>query len=68
LSADVLSSFAPPGTSEQRWRFELYLQAYNLLNHANPVNYTGVQSSPFFATATSALPGRRIETGWRFSF
>jgi hypothetical protein len=32
------------------------LQAYNLLNHANPVNYTGVQSSPFFATATSALP------------
>ena len=67
-SADVLGSFAPPGTSESRWRGELYVQAFNLFNHANPVNYTGVQSSPFFGHATSALPGRRIETGLRFSF
>jgi len=58
---------APPGASK-RFRTEFYLQAYNLLNHANLFNFSGVQTSPFFGHATSALPGRRIETGMRFSF
>ncbi len=67
--SDVLGSMASlPGTSDKRYRIEFYLQASNLLNHANLINFTGVQSSPFFGRATAALPGRRIETGMRFSF
>ena len=46
----------------------LYVQATNLFNHANLTNYTGVQTSPFFGRATSALAGRRIETGLRWTF
>ncbi|HKY06583.1 MAG TPA: hypothetical protein VJQ56_16930, partial [Blastocatellia bacterium] len=52
----------------KRWRFQIYLQVYNILNHANLTNFTGVMTSPFFGQATSALPGRRMETGLRFSF
>jgi hypothetical protein len=51
-----------------RWRLQIYLQVYNLINHANLINFTGVQTSQFFGHATAALPGRRMETGMRFSF
>jgi TonB dependent receptor/Carboxypeptidase regulatory-like domain len=63
-------SFAGPSAEamDRRWRVQLYLQVYNLLNHANLTNYTGVQTSPFFGQPTAALPGRRMETGMRFSF
>ena len=56
------------GMSGKRWRTEFYVQAYNVLNHANRTNFTGVQTSPFFGRATSAFPARRIESGLRFSF
>jgi hypothetical protein len=58
------------GASEtpKRFRTEFYIQAYNLLNHTNLASFSGVQTSPFFGQATSAMPGRRIETGLRFSF
>ena len=56
------------GSGNQRYRTELYLQASNLLNHANLTNFTGVQTSPFFGHATAALPARRFEAGLRFSF
>lgn len=59
---------APAEAMDKRWRVQLYLQVYNLLNHANLTNYTGVQTSPFFGQPTAALPGRRMETGMRFSF
>lgn len=65
--ADTLGALASGGGGG-RWRVQLYLQAYNLFNHANLINFTGVQTSPFFGTATTALPGRRVETGARFSF
>jgi hypothetical protein len=47
---------------------EFYVQASNLLNHSNLINFSGVQSSPFFGQATAALPARRVETGIRISF
>lgn len=53
---------------EKKWRVNFYIQASNLLNKVNLINFTGVQTSPFFGRATEALPGRRIETGMRFSF
>jgi hypothetical protein len=57
-----------PGDRSERWNAEFYAQISNLFNHTNRVNYTGVLASPFFGQATAALPGRRIETGLRFSF
>ncbi len=57
-----------PGAKSSRWNMEFYAQAFNLFNHVNRVNYTGVLTSPFYGQAIAALPGRRIETGIRFSF
>jgi len=59
---------ALPGASTKRFRLDLYAQFFNLLNHTNLTNYAGVRTSPFFGQATAALPGRRVETGLRFSF
>ena len=41
---------------------------YNLLNHTNPLNFSGVMTSPFFGQATSAAAPRRFEIGTRFVF
>jgi hypothetical protein len=57
-----------PGGQGKRWNMEFYAQVSNALNHTNRVNFTGVLTSPFYGQATAALPGRRIETGLRFSF
>ena len=57
-----------PGGAQKRYRTEFFLQATNLFNTVNQVGFSGVQTSPFFGQATAALPGRRIETGMRFSF
>ena len=69
-SGSVLSSIGglAGGPRNQRYQMEFFVQASNLLNHANRVGFTGVQTSPFFGRATSAMPGRRLETGLRFSF
>ena len=66
------------GVSPSEWRRgyeegialvrEFFVQATNVLNHANLIGFTGVQTSPFFGLPIAALPGRRIETGMRFSF
>src|SRR5262249_27774395 len=65
--SDVLSSMGGAQLANKRWRGELYVQAYNVLNHTNRTNFSGVQTSPFFGYATAALPGRRIESGLRLS-
>lgn len=57
-----------PGANDQKFRVDLYAQFFNVLNHVNLTNFSGVQTSPFFGRATAALPGRRVETGLRFSF
>jgi hypothetical protein len=54
--------------SNKRFQTEFFLQATNLFNHANLIDFCGVRTSPFFGQAIAALPGRRIETGMRFSF
>jgi hypothetical protein len=62
---------APPSISmgaTKKYRFELYVQAFNLLNHANLKTFAGVQTSSFFGQATSALSPRRLEIGTRFNF
>lgn len=57
-----------PGANDKRFRTEFFLQATNILNHANLIGFSGVQTSPFFGQPIAALPGRRVETGMRFSF
>lgn len=54
--------------ASKRYRMEFYTQVFNVLNHTNPTNFSGVLTSPFFGQATAALPGRRLEFGTRFSF
>jgi len=66
-SADALGALSSIG-SDSRYGMQFYLQVFNVLNHANLVNFTGVQTSPFFGRATSALLPRRLEVGMRFSF
>jgi len=67
-SSDALSQVPSMGGGNQRYRMEFYAQAYNLFNHVNLVNFAGVETSPFFGRATAAQPGRRMESGMRFSF
>ncbi|MEK6408324.1 MAG: TonB-dependent receptor [Acidobacteriota bacterium] len=64
---DALGALSPD-SANKRYRMQFYVQAYNLFNHPNLMNFTGVQTSPFFGHATAALPGRRMEAGTRFSF
>jgi hypothetical protein len=58
----------PPGPNDKRFRTQFFIQATNLFNHVNPIGFSGVLTSPFFGQPTAAMPGRRIETGMRFSF
>jgi hypothetical protein len=39
-----------------------------MLNHVNPIGYSGVMTSPFFLQPTAAMPGRRIDLGVRLGF
>jgi Carboxypeptidase regulatory-like domain len=51
-----------------RYRLDLYLQAFNLLNTTNLNQFVGNRLSTYFGTATSAAPPRRIEIGASLSF
>ena len=55
-----------PSAGGQKYRLELFASASDLLNTANLSGYSGVVASPLFGRATSALPGRRVEAGFRF--
>lgn len=68
-SGDMLGMMGGlPGANQKRFRTEFFFQATNLFNNVNPIGFSGVQTSPFFGQPTAAMPGRRIETGMRFSF
>jgi hypothetical protein len=54
--------------SNARYRLDLYVSAQNLFNRTNLNTFVGNQLSPFFGTATSAAPARRLELGATVSF
>lgn len=54
--------------SNTRYRADLYVNVQNLFNQTNLNAFTGNRLSPFFGTATSAGPARRIEVGATISF
>ena len=51
-----------------RYRLDVYVQVFNLLNTANYNAFVGNVLSPYFGQATSAAPPRRIEIGASLSF
>jgi hypothetical protein len=57
-----------PFGGNQRFSAELFIQANNLLNRVNYLNFVGNLQSPFFGTATSSAQPRRIEVGLNFRF
>ncbi len=52
----------------QRYRIDFYAQIQNLFNTVNYNAYVGNLLSPYYGTATSAGPARRIEIGATFGF
>jgi hypothetical protein len=67
-AGDLLGMLGGGGAEDKRVRFELYVSAQNLLNHVNPIGFSGVMTSPFFGQPTAAMPGRRIDVGMRIGF
>jgi hypothetical protein len=65
---DTLAAFGSAADPTKRYHLELYGQAFNLLNHVNVVDYSGVLTSPLFGRPIAAAPARRIELGARFRF
>jgi hypothetical protein len=65
-SADPLSGMG--GMRRAALALELYVQAYNALNHFNALNFSGVLSSPFYGQPTAAAAPRRVEIGGRIGF
>mgnify|MGYP003527034277 FL=1 len=54
--------------AQGRKRFEVFLEAYNLLNTVNFENPSGAITSGSFATYTTARDARQIQWGARFQF
>ena len=57
-----------PGSSDERYSLEFYLQAYNVFNNVNFTSFDGVVGSPLFGQPLGAQAGRRLETGLWFRF
>lgn len=57
-----------PGGNNGRVNLEIFVQANNVLNNVNYMNYTGVITSADFGDPKSAQSGRRIEVGTRIGF
>ena len=66
--SNPLADMGGMADAAKRYGLELYAQAFNLLNHLNAQNFSGVITSPFFGQATSAGAPRRIEIGTRLTF
>ncbi len=67
-NGDPLRDMSGADLSTKKYGVELYVQAFNLMNHVNVQNFSGVVTSPFFGQPTAAAPPRRIELGAKLSF
>ena len=54
--------------SSARYRMDVYAQLANPFNYVNDNQFIGNRLSPFFGTATSAGPARRVELGMSVTF
>jgi len=67
-AGDMLGAMPGGGADDKRVRFELFASASNILNHVNPIGYSGVMTSPFFLEPTASMPARKIDFGFRVGF
>ncbi len=67
-AGDMLGAMGGGGAENKRLRFEIFASVQNLLNHVNPIGYSGVMTSPFFGQPTAAMPARRIDIGVKMGF
>lgn len=51
-----------------RYRLDFFVNIQNLFNNVNYNAFVGNQLSPFYGTATSAGPARRVELGFTIGF
>jgi len=58
----------PFANNSGRFSAEVWISANNVFNRVNYLNYVGTLRSPFFGTATSSAPARRVEIGMNFRF
>jgi hypothetical protein len=56
------------GGENQKFNVEFYVQAFNVLNRTNFLNFSGNLQSPFFGNPTSSTQARRVEVGMQFRF
>lgn len=66
--ATVGSSPAGAASAPGRYRVSIFISAQNLTNHANPVGWSGVMTSPLFGKSTAVQGVRRINMGINFGF
>jgi Carboxypeptidase regulatory-like domain len=64
----VIREMVMDGSTQSRYRLDLYAQISNLFNNTNLNQFVGNLLSPYFGSATSAAPPRRIEIGASLSF
>jgi hypothetical protein len=67
-AGDLLNGMPGGSAGNKRIGFELYVSAQNLLNHVNPIGYSGVMTSPFFGQPTAAAPARKLDLGVKILF
>jgi hypothetical protein len=58
----------PMNGGDRAVRLEVYLQAFNVFNQVNFINYGSVLTSSSFGVPGAALPARRLEVGMRVGF
>jgi hypothetical protein len=56
------------GGPQARYRLDLYVQAFNVLNRTNYTTFVGTELSPYFGRPIAAAPPRRLELGVSLNF
>jgi hypothetical protein len=56
------------GSAPGRYRVSIFISAQNLTNHANPMGWSGVMTSPLFGKSTAVQGVRQINMGINFGF
>jgi hypothetical protein len=66
-AGDVTLVVGPQG-AVKRLTLILYVDAQNVFNQVNYINYSGVMTSPFFGRPTAAAASRQLQLGAQFVF
>jgi hypothetical protein len=59
--------FSPENDTKSPY-IEIRMDAFNVVNHLNAIDYIGTLTSPLFGRANAALPARQIQLSAKLSF